>query len=119
MAKTIPSGAQMVRNKPRIEDLVEDLLEKYPQAKGDDNILIWRFCRNFTGVRISFSQFKQLLNAPAFESITRARRKVQKRRDDLRPTKRVVRKRQVNEEACRQYYGKGVLPLPMFESEEV
>jgi len=119
VAKTIPSGAQMVRNKPTIEALVVDLLTKYPQARGDDMILLWRFYRNFSGIRIQFGQFKQLLNAPSAESITRARRKVQEKREDLRPTKRVLRKRRINEEACRQYYGAGMLTLPMFESEEV
>lgn len=111
MSKPIPTGAQMVKNKPRIEDLVKDLLIKHPQARGDDMILLWQFYRQFSGIRIKFGQFKSLLMAPAAESITRARRKVQTEHPNLKPTQRVVRKRKVNEEACRDYYGQGILSL--------
>lgn len=111
MSKPIPTGEQMVKNKPRIEDLVKDLLIKHPQARGDDMILLWQFYRQFSGIRIKFGQFKSLLMAPAAESITRARRKVQTEHPDLKPTQRVVRKRKVNEEACRDYYGQGILSL--------
>lgn len=97
---------EMIKNKPTIEKRVKSILEQYPQARGDDVLLQWRYLRDFTPVRLSFSTFKQLLFIPSPESITRARRKIQAQEGNihLRPTKRVRHKREGLEGANRAYY---------------
>lgn len=103
MAKT---PEEMIENKPTIEKRVKQILEIYPQTRGDDVLLHYRYLRDFTPVRLSFATFKQLLYIPSPESITRARRKIQASEANahLRPTKRVRHKREGLEGANRAYY---------------
>ena len=94
----------LIKNKETIENRVQFILENYPQTKGDDVLLIYRYLRYYTDVRLSFQTFKQLFTIPAFESITRARRHVQRQYPALLPTKRVRHKREVLQELNRAYY---------------
>lgn len=106
-------------NKPNIEARVKEILAKYPQAKGDDMILIWRYCQLHSSIKLSFAKFSDLLLSVSFESITRARRKIQEpekimvekgllKLEDAKylPTERVLKKRKNLEAENRLYYRK-------------
>lgn len=103
-----PSGATMLERGERVKDRVKAILINYPQARGDDTLLIWRYLRANTGVRLKFNDFKQLLMCPAFETIRRRRQELQAACPELKPSQRVVRKRYKNELAHEHYYGKGL-----------
>jgi len=95
---------EMIANKPTIEARVKLILEQVPQTKGDDVLLIYHYLRRHSQVKLSFHQFKDLFFCVAFESITRARRRIQKLNPNLKPTKRVIHKRDNLEAANRAYY---------------
>jgi hypothetical protein len=78
----------------KIEPLVKSILEKNEQARKDNFILIAEVYYSlvpevadysFTAVMLSHKEFK----LPSFESITRARRKLQREYEDLRPSEEV------------------------------
>lgn len=87
----------------RIEDRVERLLEEYPEARKDDWVLYGAYLEDYTGVRkdITFGEIvleHKGLKLPSFASITRARRKVQARRPDLKDTKTAVKREQAEDD---------------------
>ena len=89
----------------KMETIVKTLLEEYPRTRGNDNALI-------TGVfwlidpELMNMPFKEVLKTkglPSFESITRARRKIQEKYPILNDEK--ARKvRQKEERKYRKYY---------------
>lgn len=101
--KPLPTGAEMLIKGERVKDRVEYILNKYPQAKGDYRVLDWHYCRLFTGVRISFSDFKKLRACPSFETIHRRYREVCKEKG-YAPSQRVQMKRAMREQAHENYY---------------
>lgn len=96
----------VIKSINKINQRTEFILKKYPETKGDDTLLIWRYMREFhyDKIRISFKAFKNLLELPAFESITRARRKIQE--TELQPKERTRNKRKLREIIFRGYYAK-------------
>jgi hypothetical protein len=75
-------------------NLVKTILERDKRSRDDDRHLIWMVCCKKTLVminndqpRISKLMYMDFMNAPSFESITRARREVQKDCIDLRGEK--------------------------------
>ena len=80
-------------------DLVKGILEKSPESRNNDKICIWKALNKLGlmnyGGSLSYESFNK---APAFESITRARRKIQELNPDLCPTRiKVVNLRQQKE----------------------
>ena len=78
----------------KIEPIVKRILETYPEARDDDDILMYWYCKE-----IGFDldrPFKYVLlgGGPNRDSITRVRRKIQERHEELRATepKRRLRK---------------------------
>jgi hypothetical protein len=72
---------------------VEKILRENTWARNDDDILIYEYLKemfgdNMPGVRDIFLHKKEL-GIPAFESITRARRKIQEDHEELRATEKV------------------------------
>jgi hypothetical protein len=92
----------------RIKDKVKQILEDYPQCRGDDLQLVWRYYTQYTGIRMKFSMFRELLLAPAPETLSRRRRELQHEYPELQPTKRTRHKRERNAEAHRNYFGNGL-----------
>jgi len=88
------------------KDVVELVLDADPDSRDDDLRLllaVW----NVQGVNIDLTPFQleYMFNA---ESITRARRKIQNNEGKFPPTSYAVAKRRgINEELLREYYGKG------------
>jgi hypothetical protein len=80
--KPIPTGAEMLETLSTAKEQVKEILETYPQAKGDDNLLLWKFYGRYSNIRISFKMFEQLRMAMRAETITRARRMLQMEQRD-------------------------------------
>ena len=93
-------------NLVKLEDEVESILEDNPKTRGDDmalySVYAYRRLKGKTdslammrGFLLLFSdQRYRVTNGVApFESVSRCRRKVQSKREDLRPTEEQVRER--------------------------
>ena len=85
----------------KVEGLVKNILETYEDTRNDDFVLIYRVYKEINEsamVRELF--FEVMLNhkkygLPAFESITRARRKLQAEYEELR-AKKIVTDERIN-----------------------
>lgn len=88
----------------KIEGVVEKILEEHPEARDDDYILLYYACQRFNADALNDALCLALLNhyekMPNWESVTRARRKIQAKRPDLCGNKK---KRRKNEEKYREY----------------
>ncbi len=91
----------------KIYDLVKDLLEKYPEMRNSDKKLIWavyfkkqlvQLPENPSIKGMSRILYMNFLQGPSFESITRARRKVQELNPELWSSMPVRNKRRVKEQ---------------------
>lgn len=88
-----------------IEDKVKKVLEESKEAREDDMYLYYKYCQKyknvgageFTLIFISKERRNQD-GLPAFESVSRARRKIQHDNEYLRPAKKVQEAR-TNKEA--------------------
>lgn len=79
-----------------IENEVKKILEKEPVARKDDMYLYFIYCTKYgvlnskAFVQLFYSKnFRKEYNIPVFESVSRARRKVQQEYEYLRPEKSV------------------------------
>ena len=87
-AKELGISLELKRN----EDIVEKLLEKYPEARKDDWVLYGAYLNDYTNVAhdITYAEIMlehKRLKLASFVSITRCRRKVQARRPELKDPK--------------------------------
>lgn len=90
-----------------MEKVVLEILEKSPKAREDDYVLMWLVCEKLSPEIIT-KPFADVMyhhkswGLPNWESVTRARRKVQEKRPDLvSPAK--AKKRREEEERYREY----------------
>lgn len=88
---------------------VKWILEKYPETRDDDMKLYAIFVHITTKLNASEKFYNVMYhhtkyNLPSYESVTRARRKVQEKEPSLQGTKRG--KRLEMEEEYRQFYGR-------------
>lgn len=69
----------------QVSELVEKVLEEYPETRTNDNLLIYRVLikNNNSLASKSFTEVMRSTEM-SFESITRARRKIQKERPELK-----------------------------------
>lgn len=67
----------------KLYDLAKSILEKYPPTRNDDNKLIWVILGELGYISNGSISKKDFINAPSFESITRARRKIQELNPEL------------------------------------
>ena len=117
--KRIPTGYELIKNLPKIEQRVEWILINYPATKGNDTLLQFYYVKHFAPfIKISMKHFEQLFLIN-FESIRRSRQKIQAKKPELKPTKRTQIKRKVREEACRDYYGGNIIPLNDYNEEVI
>ena len=88
----------------KMYDLVKDLLTKYPDLRDSDRKLIWAVCWKKQLIQVNEEKmlsrmlYMNFLQAPSFESITRARRKVQELHPELQSRQAVFEVRQDKEE---------------------
>lgn len=86
------------------EDLIERILEKYMAARSDDRVLYYWILRELgfdTGISLSFFLLSE--GYPNFETVTRVRRKVQKKHPELLPPENTQVMRMGAEEDYKQY----------------
>lgn len=88
-----------------IENEVKSILEKEPKARKDDMYLYYVYCTKYgvlnskAFVQLFYSKnFRKEYSVPVFESVSRARRKIQQECEYLRPEKEVQDAR-INKEA--------------------
>lgn len=79
-----------------IENEVKKILEKEPQARKDDMYLYYIYCTKYgvlnskAFVQLFYNKnFRKEYNVPVFESVSRARRKIQQEYEYLKPEKEV------------------------------
>lgn len=90
-------------------DLVKSILESVPETRDDDFELIYEVAKEFGWGGCAFGQALTLWRdrgCPSFESITRARRKVQELHPELRSEERVAEMRAEQEGQYREFYGR-------------
>ena len=87
-----------------IEAKVKMLLETNPKTRDDDDLLMLEYCA-LVGVNVQrpFYAVMQDASTPNRESVTRARRKLQEKHEELRGSKYVQRARKKREEKFREY----------------
>jgi hypothetical protein len=88
----------------RVYDLVKKILEGYPETRDSDKELLWSVALHTEVLEVHRPTYELAINKslfmklPAFESITRARRKIQEQYPHLRASKAVQEKRNTKEE---------------------
>jgi len=73
-----------------VKALVLNLLETIPRCRNDDKYLTYMVMRNFTNIYINFNDFEKM---PSFETIKRARAKIQNNEGLFPPTSEIAIKR--------------------------
>lgn len=94
----------------KVKDRVKFILERYPQTRGDDVLLLYRYYWWFERDRAVLKpiHFKALLSLTSPESITRCRRKIQET-GLLTPTKETILKRRRREKVISNGMATGVI----------
>lgn len=92
----------------RIEDIVYQVLEKYPDTRSDDFILIIRVYMAIKENSVVRNSFLDIMfnhkeyELPSFHTISRARRKIFEKHPELKP-KQITKKRKEAEEEYVEY----------------
>lgn len=73
----------------KLYDLVKDILERYPISRDSDKRLIWEVLGRRGFLDNGVLTWEKFRDAPTFESITRARRKVQEIHPSLQASEKV------------------------------
>lgn len=79
-------------------DLVESILEEYPETRDSDTKLIQKIFEEQTGIVIPIEE----ANMPALRTLTRARQTIQNEHEKYVPDDEVKEKREEREEEFRQ-----------------
>lgn len=93
----------------KIENIVKGVLERYPDTRSDDFMLVahvYLIMSNGYTSTISFNGIMEnhtAIGLPSMESITRARRKLQSEYEYLRATESMRRIRRKEEQDFREY----------------
>lgn len=85
----------------KVKDRVTLLLEKKPKTRGDDSLLIAYFIKQEYGLTDTFEIAKKV-NGNLYESIRRARQKVQETNPLLMPEEKIVKGRLKKERKVRR-----------------
>jgi hypothetical protein len=99
---------------PKGAELVDDLLYHFPEARGDDRRLYWRYVTQVLGVRLSFSEASKLFKGFSSDTLGRRRRelivKARQEGDDVKlayllPREGTQRKRMKRCKVYAEFYG--------------
>lgn len=89
-----------------IERELEPLLEHITETRGDDMALYAHYCGN-RGADLykvlTDREYRLRRGIASYDSVGRIRRKIQKKRPDLRPTAEEIRKRREAEKEYKEY----------------
>ena len=100
----------------KVEGLVRKVLEEKKEARSDDFLLIFSVYKAIDE-RIVYKEFRRVMRdhielcLPSFESITRARRKLQSQFPSLKPSKEVRAARKLEEKLIKEYSRQDELPF--------
>ncbi len=89
-----------------LKEKIKKLLEVKPQLRNSDKELLLEIFR-LKGVGLTQSQEEKIRDLPAFESITRLRRKAQEEYEKLQAVEVVRQARQIKETEYRSEYSNG------------
>lgn len=98
-----------MENLKTLENEIIKILKKIPEARNSDMILYYEYClqnwvREYEMWRVfKCSDFRKQKNVSVFESVSRARRKVQEKYPELRSTEEVENFRKEKEEEFIKY----------------
>lgn len=97
-----------MKNIRRTQDIVEEILEKIPGTRNDDDLLYEKVCESVNEECLklplrTFLQNRKKWKVPPFESVRRSRQKLQASRPWLRADETVECFREMNEEIVRKY----------------
>lgn len=97
---------------PKTIQLVKAILEKYPETRDDDNLLWAKVLEavNFDSSDMTLSfvlENVKRYGLPSFQTVSRARRKVQQDHPELKGTARIQQKRKEQEQKYREFFGNG------------
>lgn len=92
----------------KVEEVVAKILEEDEQSRNSDNYLFYEFCKRYNPAVLSHNLGDVLMaygdsGLPRYGSISRARRKLQAQRPELRGNNNVKRWRSENETEVRSY----------------
>lgn len=92
----------------KVEEIVERVLDRLPVTRDDDFLLIYNVYK-YLNEETAYMDFRRLmrdhkvLGLPSFESITRARRKIQSENPELGASKKAKEVRKDEERAFKSY----------------
>ena len=87
------------KNLYKVSEMVWFCLEQYPETRNNDRELIYRVYNDFYGVFSEpFFRVLDRTDLPSFESIRRARQKIQQENEDMRPLPEVDKARIAKQE---------------------
>ena len=103
-------GKAMKKEFKKVNVLVTYVLETYPKTRNSDNLVYLKVIETLGegNARKPISEIflnRELLGLPCFESVSRARRKIQAEREDLKANPIVQDFRTEKEEQFREFYG--------------
>lgn len=93
----------------KIESIVKYVLINYEDTRNDDFVLVYRVYKEINEDLVIRELFCEVMlnhylyNLPAIESITRARRKLQAKYEELKPSEKVKKARIEKEEEYIEY----------------
>lgn len=88
--------------------IVKDILQGYPEARNSDNLLYIKVCERLNNTALHKPFWQVLaslkeLNLPGFETVRRARQKIQASCPELSGDSNVEAQRMINEDIFREY----------------
>lgn len=95
-----------------IHNMVLETLQRIPETRSSDRVLISEVYDNFYGVgNVAFWKVMEQMGGelPSFETITRCRRKIQETHPDLRAVKEVEQERDNRQIEFKEYANGGVI----------
>lgn len=97
-----------MKNIVRTSDIVKRVLEQVPDTRNSDDLLYWIVCERINPIikGLTFGRvlvLRKELGLPPFESVRRARQKIQQHFPELAGNAEVETQRNLNEEAVRDY----------------
>lgn len=85
----------------KVADRVTNLLERIPQTRGNDNLLIAYFIKEEYGYQNTFD-IALYIKGNIYETIRRSRQKIQETNPMLRPSEEIYRSRMAQEQRVRE-----------------
>lgn len=97
-----------MKNIKQTQEVVREVLEEYPETRNSDDLLYVKVCARINAVAVNLPFHRVFLNRkelsiPPFESVRRARQKLQAQRPDLAGCDEVETHRTMLEETYRDY----------------